>query len=140
MAGASRQTRAAYATLARHYCSWRTSTEERYERHQHCTGRKVMISKGRAVRLAVIAFALLLGGCTSKPAPSSSPSSPPVALRSASPSPSDVRAAAVQAGVDAYRGMWQAYNDAIKIPDPNTPDLPKFATGKALTTLIGALK
>jgi hypothetical protein len=97
-----------------------------------------MISKGWAARLAVLA--LVLAGCTSKPAPSSSPSTPRVTLPSASPSPSDARAAAVQAGVDAYRGMWRAYNDAIKIPDPDTPDLPQFATGKALTTLVGALR
>jgi hypothetical protein len=36
--------------------------------------------------------------------------------------------------------MWQAYNAAIEIPDPNYPDLAKYATGRALTTLVGALK
>jgi len=99
-----------------------------------------MVSIKRAAQLAVVALALLLASCTPKPAPSLTKSTPSVSLRSPSPSPSDPRAAAVQAGVEAYRGMWQAYNSAIEIPDPNTPDLPKYATGKALTTLTSALK
>ncbi len=103
-------------------------------------GGRSMVSIRPAAQLAVVMLALVLASCTSKPAPSSSPSAPRVALRSPSPSPSDPRAAAVQAGVDAYRGMWQAYNDAIEIPDPDTSTLPKYATGKALTTLVGALK
>ncbi len=101
-----------------------------------------MVSIGRSAgRVAVVALALVLTSCTHKPAPSPSTSTP-VSLRSPSPSPSptDPSAAAVQAAVAAYRGMWQAYNSAIEVPDPDSLDLARYATGRALSTLVSALK
>jgi hypothetical protein len=94
----------------------------------------------QAARLSVVALALLLGSCTSKPAPSPSTSTPPVSLGSSSPSPTDPRVGAVQAAVAAYRGMWQAYNSAVQIPNPDSPDLARYATGSALQTLVSGLK
>ena len=99
-----------------------------------------MGSSRRVVRIAVVALALVLTSCTSKPAPSASPSTPPVTLRSLSPSPSDPSVSAVQAAVASYRSMWQAYNAAVQVPDPNSPDLAKYATGTALSTLVSGLR
>lgn len=100
-----------------------------------------MVSIGRWVgRLAMVALLLVVASCTAKPAPSAS--TPPVSLRSPSPSPSptDPRVGAVQDAVGAYRGMWQAYNSAVHVPDPDSPGLPKYATGNALHTLVTGLK
>lgn len=96
----------------------------------------------RAGRCAVAALVLALASCTAKPAPSPSAATPPVSLHSPSPSPSptDPRVGAVQTAVAAYRAMWQAYTVAIEVPDPNSPDLARYATGSALSTLVSGIK
>lgn len=89
----------------------------------------------------VVVLTMLAAGCTSKTTPSESASAPAVSLPMSAPSrsPADVRAAAVQAAVAAYRGMWQAYNAAIEVPDPNNADLARYATGNALSGLVATL-
>jgi hypothetical protein len=94
----------------------------------------------RVAAVAVVPLALLLPACTSKPTPSSSPSTPPVTLRSPSPSPSAPGAGAVQAGVTAYRGMWQTYETVAENPDPTQPDIARYATATALQTITNGLK
>jgi hypothetical protein len=68
---------------------------------------------------AGIVLALLSTGCTRNPDPQPTGSAAPASPTSvASPDPGT-------AGPDAlaaYRGMWQAYNAALSIPDPNHPD------------------
>jgi hypothetical protein len=93
---------------------------------------------------AVIAAAVVaLAGCRSTP-PQPAATAPAVSLPSASPSPSPsglaAGVAAVHAAVTAYSGMWNAYDAAIKIPDPHAPNLAKYATGEALQTLTKGLQ
>lgn len=88
----------------------------------------------------MLALTLALTSCTSKPSPSPSASTPPISLRSPSPSPTDPRVAAVQAAVAAYRGMWQTYETVAQIPDPQQPDLARYATSDALRTMTNGLQ
>jgi hypothetical protein len=90
----------------------------------------------------VVLLAVLLAGCTSKPAPSPSASIPAVSLRPASPSPSstDPAAAAAQAAADAYRGMWRAYTDAGRTTNPQYDQLVRYADGDALAALKAGLQ
>jgi hypothetical protein len=65
---------------------------------------------------------------------------PPAAPESrtlAAPSPTaDPRATAIA----AYRGMWTAYDQALKDPRPDDPTLSRYATGAALWTLLAGLQ
>jgi hypothetical protein len=36
--------------------------------------------------------------------------------------------------------MWQTYNAAVQVPNPDSPDLPKYAVGSALNTLVSGLQ
>jgi hypothetical protein len=53
----------------------------------------------------------------------------------------DAVAAAEQAVLDAYRGMWRAYRQAGRPPaaDPDYPELEWYAAGDALAVLTGGL-
>jgi hypothetical protein len=35
--------------------------------------------------------------------------------------------------------MWQAYDEALRIPDPSSPALSRYATGEALRVLVSGL-
>jgi hypothetical protein len=52
----------------------------------------------------------------------------------------DLVAEAELAALDAYRGMWDAYVEAISIPDPGHPDLGRFAADDALRVLVDGLE
>lgn len=67
------------------------------------------------------------------PATSSLSTSPSV---SASPS---VPVSGAPTALDAYRGMWKAYVEASRIPDPAYPDLAKYAQGEALKVFVNGL-
>jgi len=41
--------------------------------------------------------------------------------------------------LDAYRGMWKAYVEAIRIPDPAYPDLARYTQGDALKVFVNGL-
>ncbi|GAA0919054.1 hypothetical protein Vau01_096260 [Virgisporangium aurantiacum] len=42
--------------------------------------------------------------------------------------------------VAAYRGMWDAYVRVLASPDPDSPELARYATGNALKTLTGGVR
>jgi hypothetical protein len=104
-------------------------------------GRLMVVLNRWALRLAVLALAMAAASCTSKPSPKSTPT-PSTSLRapSSTASPVDPKVAAVQDAVAAYRGMWQAYSAAVQVPNPDSPDLSRYATGNALHTLVTGLK
>ena len=100
-------------------------------------GRQMRHGGGRARRLGALALLALVCGCTTAPS-TSEPSPPPTGATSPeSPmtsSPADPKVAVAEA-VAAYRGMWAAFNTAMSIPDPELPDLRRYATANALTSL-----
>lgn len=94
-----------------------------------------MVQRAPVGRVGLVAtFGLLLvTGCSGGASPSRS-------FASASPSASaSGEAAAEQAAVEAYRGMWDAFVAASVNPDPNQPDLARYATGTALSSIVTAL-
>jgi hypothetical protein len=90
----------------------------------------------RAV-LVLITVGTLLGGCRS--GGKAEPTAPPVsATSSASPSAS-ASATADTAALAAYRGMWNAFVEAAKVPDPSVPQLRQYASEDALKRIVGSL-
>src|SRR5262245_44621022 len=82
----------------------------------------------------LIVISMALAGCHSGSGkqgaqPSPVPSSP-------SPAPSAVAAADA---VAAYRGMWKAVVAASAVPDPDAPDLRRYASDDALKLIVGNL-
>jgi hypothetical protein len=80
--------------------------------------------------------ALVLAGCDrgqQQPAPTASATS---AAASATPSTPTEGA---PTAVDAYRGMWKAYVEAIRVPDPSYPDLARYSQGNALNVWVKGL-
>jgi hypothetical protein len=82
----------------------------------------------------LIVISMALAGCHSGSGkqgaqPSPVPSSP-------SPAPSAVAAANAKA---AYRGMWKAVVAASAVPDPDAPDLRRYASDDALKLIVGNL-
>jgi hypothetical protein len=102
---------------------------------------EVQVRRVRIVSLAIVVFVTgwTATACKSQgaqPSPSSSTSmSGPSPTASLAPGP-----AAIEAAVAAYRNMWRAYDTAIHVPDPNDPDLAKYASGDALRTLVSGLQ
>jgi hypothetical protein len=101
----------------------------------------VQVRRVRIVSLAIVLVgtALAVTACRSGGAPQPSPS-PSLTLSAPSPSPVDSAVAAVQAAVGAYQNMWVAYNTAVQVPDPNDPNLVKYASGTALKNLVNGLQ
>lgn len=65
----------------------------------------------------------------------------PPALTTPSPTASlDPVEAAEEAALEAYHGMWDAYVEAISIPDPELPALSRFAADDALAVLVDGLE
>lgn len=88
--------------------------------------------------LTAVAVAMLLASCgTDSPTPVSSltPTTSTPAPATTSPS----TAAGAGTALDAYRGMWRAYVEAIRIPDPHYPDLTRYAQGDALEVFVRGL-
>ena len=97
------------------------------------------LSRRIAAPVAIVLLALA-SACGPRSSTGGGPSSvPSLATPSAIPSSSDP-AAIRQSVLDAYRGMWQAYQRAIQVPDPNSADLARYATGDALETLRKGLQ
>jgi hypothetical protein len=93
-------------------------------------------------QLATVATALSIvaaASCTTgrDATPEAPASSAPPAI--SAPAETQV-AAAEEAALDAYRGMWSAYVEAIGIPDPEHPLLARFAAGDALRVLVDGLE
>ena len=91
------------------------------------------------VPLAVLAAALGLAGCGSSKAPKTAPS-PTISLQAPSSTPANPDAAAVQDAAAAYRGMWDAYLLVLTAPDPDSPELARYAAGNALKTLSDGVR
>lgn len=91
--------------------------------------------------LAVLgALGACSGDSSSEPGATGSPTSP-AATAPSSPTPVlDPVEAAEDAALEAYRGMWDAYVEAISIPDPELPALARFAADDALTVLVDGLE
>jgi endonuclease YncB( thermonuclease family) len=97
---------------------------------------------GRAAALALLVAMVVLVGCglptdrhgahpPARPATPSVPASKPV----------DAVALARAAALEAYRGMWAAFDWAGRAPraDPDDPRLARYATGDALRVLVNGL-
>lgn len=80
--------------------------------------------------VAITACAPGLGGSIGDPAPSPS----------ISPTAYDPLADPGREALAAYRGMWAAYVKAIGIPDPDHPELERYATGGALRVLVDGIE
>jgi hypothetical protein len=91
------------------------------------------------MRVVGVVALLSLVACTGSKPPTPSSSGPTPSLHAPSASPTDARLAAVQDALAAYRNMWQAYIAASNAGDPQSPDLAKYASGSALTTLVTGL-
>ena len=90
-------------------------------------------------RLATaIVFALLVTAC-SAPSPESVESTGVPVDTSAPSATLDAIDGAEQKSIRAYHGMWGAYVDAAASSDWRSPQLSRFATGTALTTLTQGL-
>lgn len=96
-----------------------------------------MIVRSTWTRSAVclVVIGLALAGCHSGGGKQGT--TPPSAL-SSSPSPAP-RAVAAADALAAYRGMWNALVAASTIPDPDAPDLRKYASDDALKLMVGNL-
>ncbi len=96
---------------------------------------------GTWIRLALLfgATAVVLAACgpnRPEPAPSSAPAT---SATSSAPSSSPTAGAGAATALDAYRGMWKAYVEAIRIPDPAYPDLARYTQGDALKVFVNGL-
>jgi len=97
-----------------------------------------MATHVRWLMRAGLVAVLVLAACTTKPSAPVSPAPSP-SLRAPSSPPADPRLAAVQDALGAYRSMWLAFAAASSAGDPQYPDLAKYASGSALTTLVNGL-
>jgi hypothetical protein len=90
----------------------------------------------------VVAGALVVVtcGCTHQPASRPGGSGAPPSLSAPSASASADLATTGQQALDAYQGMWRAYQQAVEVPDPSSPELARYATGEALSTLTKGLQ
>jgi len=79
---------------------------------------------------AGITTAFVLGGCDG-----STPSGNSSTVPSLSVPPQSTRGTAEQQALAAYEGMWQAYVKAGLTANSDEPDLARYASGRALTTL-----
>lgn len=92
---------------------------------------------GRPVLVAAAAGALVLaGGCSASSGHSDKPASSPRASNSPSPT---VAQAAARSALAAYAGMWKEMQAAGVTANWQAPGLARYASGKALTTLVTGL-
>jgi hypothetical protein len=86
--------------------------------------------------LAMVVAAAFLAGC-SPSSPQDGPSPTPELSLNPPPTgaPATDAASAVKAAEAAYRGMWNSYMRVLALPDPDSPELARYATDGALQTL-----
>jgi hypothetical protein len=91
--------------------------------------------------LAALVSTMATAGCAGDPsvAVTAPPTPPAVATPVATTTPPDPDVAAVAQAVIAYRQMWHAYDIALAVPDPNSPDLARYAASSALNVLTQGL-
>jgi hypothetical protein len=83
--------------------------------------------------VAALAVALTAGGCDRANPERGEPSVPALGSAVSATQP------ATDPAVDAYQSMWTAYTRAGLTANPDHPDLARYATGLALTTLRNGL-
>lgn len=108
----------------------------------HQVSRARTTGYGRRLLLAAgFLAAIALPGCTSDSTPPGDPTSPPPTPSAPSPSPQDAATRAELAALEAYRGMWAAFDQAGRAPQANPDDqrLAQYATGDALRVLVNGL-
>lgn len=94
-----------------------------------------------AVPAGVLAVVLVLAGCSSEDnAEPGGPSESVPSLHAPTTATGDPVVEAEQAALVAYRGMWDAYLAALSVPDPQHPDLGRFAAEDALRVLVGGVE
>src|SRR6266508_247940 len=90
--------------------------------------------------MALSLAAALLAACDrDKPAPEPGALATPAPSLTTSTSPSTNLSRGAATALDAYRGMWKAYVEAIRIPDPAYPDLARYTQGDALKVFVNGL-
>lgn len=98
-----------------------------------------------AIAAAVVVLAAMVSGCdNTNPPDDAQPGAMTPAATSATTVPQSAapqtRDQALQAAIDAYVNMQNAFLKASQLGDPDYPQLPKYATGLALTRLTDGLK
>lgn len=108
-----------------------------HSRHRIRSGQR----RHAATQLALlpIATAVLVACGPGSPAPTLSTAPATSATSPASSPPSPTSGTGAATALDAYRGMWRAYVDASRIPDPQHADLPKYTQGDALKVFVNGL-
>lgn len=86
-------------------------------------------------RLLLVAATIAVAACDSPSSQPRPPSTPQVSLGVLPSTVLDAPGVAVQAAQIAYRGMWEAYLRVLAVPDPDSPQLSRYAVGEALKTL-----
>jgi hypothetical protein len=101
--------------------------------------RYLVTARERIAAALFLVFTTVVAGCqTDSPEPRQSPSLP-VTLPASSPAAPNA-GDAPQAAVAAYRGMWAAYMGVLGAPDPDSPELARYAAGDALSTLVDGVR
>jgi len=110
-----------------------------YFRHRNHRGGRLVRFKARyLLALGVAAAALAVTACgPGEPAQPATTASATVGP--SSPSATPAASAGAATALDAYRAMWKAYTEAIRIPDPAYPDLARYTQGDALAVFVKGL-
>lgn len=104
-------------------------------------GFRVPVRRWLAVPAGAVAVMLAVAGCTSSDTGPAGPTSAPPSLQAPTTTTAgDPVAEAERNALEAYRGMWDAYVEAISVPDPDHPDLARFAADDALTVLVDGIE
>ena len=95
---------------------------------------------GRAA-VAAAAMLVVVAGCGDQSGAQPDPTGIRVTTQATASTPVDEVALAEAAVLEAYRGMWAAFDQAGRAPraDPDDPRLAAYAAGDALRVLVGGL-
>ena len=103
-------------------------------------GGSIVLYRVRLVGLcAAVGVACLAGAACGPGKPASPAATPSATAFPSSPSATPAPGAGAATALDAYRSMWKAYAEAIRIPDPAYPDLARYAQGDALAVFVNGL-
>jgi hypothetical protein len=99
------------------------------------------VGAGRAAVALAAILVVVAAGCGDRGGAQLDPTGIRVTPQVPTASPVDASVAARAAVLEAYRGMWAAFDQAGRGPraDPDDPRLARYATGDALRVLVGGL-